>query len=131
MHIEIQTNGFELTAGLREHTERRLRFALSWASHDVRKVAVRLFDINGPRGGNDKRCRIQIPLPGTADVMIEDTEPDLYIAIDRAADRADRAVARLLERQRQHRHGTAKNAAPEESSDLADSGALTAASNHN
>ncbi|MDI6745836.1 MAG: HPF/RaiA family ribosome-associated protein [Rhodocyclaceae bacterium] len=131
MHIEIQTNGFDLTEGLREHTERRLRFALSWASHDVRKIAVRLFDINGPRGGNDKRCRIQIPLPGTPDVMIEDTEPDLYIAIDRAADRAERAVARRLERQREHRHGAVKIATSGDASDEQGIASASKASNPN
>ena len=36
MHIDIQARGFPLTEGLREHTERRLKFALSWASHDLR-----------------------------------------------------------------------------------------------
>ncbi len=118
MLIDIQTNGFDLTHGLREHTERRLRFALSWASQDVSKVAVRLLDINGPRGGNDKRCCIQIPLPGTADVMIEDTESDLYIAIDRAADRAERALARRLERQREHPRSSIKTAASADASAL-------------
>lgn len=131
MHIDIQTNGFDLTDGLREHTERRLRFALSWASHDVQKIAVRLFDVNGPRGGNDKRCRIQIPLPGTADVIIEDTESDLYIAIDRAADRAERAVARQLERQREHRHGAFKTAAPGDAGNEQDIGSVATASNPN
>jgi len=104
MRINIQTSGFKLTDGLREHTERRLQFALSWAVHDVRKVVVRLSDINGPRGGNDKRCYIQIPLPQKPDVIIEDTESDLYVAIDRAVDRAERAVARRLERLREHPH---------------------------
>lgn len=112
MRIDIQASGFELTDGLRQHTERRLQFALSWASHDVRKVMVRLSDINGPRGGNDKRCRIQIPLPRTPDIVIEDTESDLYVAIDRAAERAERSLARQLERQREHPHGSFKTAAP-------------------
>ncbi|HQS57429.1 MAG: 30S ribosomal protein S30 [Gallionellales bacterium 35-53-114] len=111
MRINIQTSGFKLTDGLREHTERRLQFALSWAVHDVRKVVVRLSDINGPRGGNDKRCYIQIPIPGRPDVVIEDTESDLYVAIDRAADRIERSVARRLERQREHAHGSFKTAA--------------------
>jgi ribosomal subunit interface protein len=111
MRIEIQASGFKLTDGLREHTERRLRFALSWAVHDVRKVVVRLSDINGPRGGNDKRCYIQVPLPHKPDVVIEDTEPDLYVAIDRAVDRAERAVARRLERLREHPHISLKTAA--------------------
>ena len=104
MRIDIQARGFELTEGLREHTERRLHFALSWASHGVRTVNVRLSDINGPRGGNDKRCRIKVPLPGGQAVVVEDTEADLYVAIDRAADRTERTVARRLERLREHHH---------------------------
>jgi ribosomal subunit interface protein len=104
MRIDIQARGFDLTQGLREHTARRLQFALGWSSHDVRSVSVRLFDINGPRGGKDKRCRIQVPFPGTPNVVIEDTEADLYVAIDRAAERAERAVARRLERMREYRH---------------------------
>ncbi len=104
MRINIQALGFDLTDALREHTQRRLRFALSWASQDVRKLTVRLSDVNGPRGGSDKRCRIRIPLPGTRGLVIEDTEADLYIAIDRAAERAERAVARRLERLRERRH---------------------------
>jgi len=104
MRIEIQAKGFLLTEALREHTERRIRFAFSWASGHVRKVMVRLSDINGPRGGSDKRCQIQIPMQSTNDIVIEDTEADLYIAIDRAADRAERTIARKLERDREHKH---------------------------
>lgn len=102
MRIDIKARGFDLTEGLREHTVRRLQFALGWANHDVRAINVRLFDINGPRGGKDKRCRIQVPFPGTANVVVEDTESDLYVAIDRAAERAERAVVRRLERLREY-----------------------------
>lgn len=104
MEFNIQASGFTLTDGLRQHTERRLRFALGWAGNDLRKVAVRLSDINGPRGGIDKRCKIQILLTGRKEVVIEDTEADLYVAIDRVAERADRAVARQLQRLREHHH---------------------------
>jgi ribosomal subunit interface protein len=104
MRIDIKASGFDLTDGLREHTVRRLQFALGWANHDVHAVSVRLADINGPRGGKDKRCRIQVPFPGTRNVVIEDTESDLYVAIDRAAERAERAVVRRLERLREFSH---------------------------
>lgn len=112
MQIFIQTQGFDLSPGLREHVERRIHFALDRASESVRKVSVRLSDVNGPRGGEDKRCRIQLGLPGAADVLIDATELDLYVAIDRAADRAGRTLARQLARQREYRHERPHGADP-------------------
>ena len=104
MRINIQARGFELTEGLRQHTERRLQFAIDWASDEVRTVKVRFSDINGPRGGQDKCCTIQIPIAGQRDVIIKDTEADLYVAIDRAADRIERSLSRKLERVREVQH---------------------------
>ena len=96
MQIDIQTHGFSLTGPLRDYTERRLRFALARAADRVRRITVRFFDINGPRGGIDKRCRIQVMLNGLGGVVIEDTETNLYLAIDRATDRIGRNVMRRL-----------------------------------
>lgn len=104
MQFDIRAHGFELTEGLREHAVRRLGFALDWARYDVNKVSVRLSDINGPRGGNDKRCQVRVSLPRVRAVVIEDTDADLYVAIDRAIDRAERSVARRLERLREYPH---------------------------
>lgn len=100
MQIEIRAHGFELTDGLRTHAERRLRFGLDWARHGVNKVILRFTDINGPRGGDDKRCLLRIPLPRMREVVIEDTAADLYVAIDRVIDRAARTLARRISRQR-------------------------------
>lgn len=99
MHIEIQARSFSLTDALRRHVERRLGFALS-RYQEIERIEVRLSDINGPRGGSDKCCHIQITLPRLAIVIIEDMEADLYVAIDRATERARRTVARRLARQR-------------------------------
>ncbi len=115
MNIHIQAQGFALTDRLREHTERRLRFALGWADDRLRQISVRLSDENGPRGGEDKRCRIQLTFPGAASVVIDDTEADLYVAIDRAVDRAGRSVARRLERQRDYRQGPSPAVIPVDS----------------
>ncbi len=104
MNIVIQANGFVLTEALKTYTEQRLVTALGWAGKRMRKLAVSLSDINGPRGGIDKRCKIQVQLGKGQDVVIEDTEADLYVAIDRAADRADRAVVRRVERMRDFAH---------------------------
>lgn len=101
MKVEIRGHGLELPQGLRTHAEKRLRFGLDWARHDVSKVMLRLTDINGPRGGNDKCCQLRIPLPGMRDIVIEDTAEDIRTAIDRAIDRAARTLERRLSRRRE------------------------------
>ena len=101
MKIDIRTQGFELTAGLQAHTERRIQFALDWARHDIHTIKLNFSDINGPRGGDDNRCHLRIPMPHMRDVIIEDTAADLYLAVDRAIDRAARTLERRLSRQRE------------------------------
>lgn len=96
MQIDIKARGFRLTEELRAQAERRVRFALGSTSGRVRGLVMRLADENGPRGGLDKRCTIRANLAGAPPVIIEQQEADLYVAIDRAADRAGRAVSRRL-----------------------------------
>ena len=100
MQIEIHARNFSLTQSLRSHIERRLDFAFSTRYDQIGRILVRLSDVNGRRGGNDKRCQIQVSLPGQADVVIEDIQTNLYVAISRAADRASRTVTRRLGRKR-------------------------------
>ncbi len=111
MQITIQTRGFSMTEALRLYVLQRVRFALGWAGLSMRKLAVVLSDINGPRGGNDKRCKIQVQLIGGKDVVIEDTEADMYVAIDRAAERADRVLVRRVQRMREVPHVSVARAA--------------------
>lgn len=120
MRIDIQARDFTLTYALRSHIERRLGYAFSSHYHYIECINVRLSDINGPRGGSDKRCHLHIVLPNHADVVVKDTESDLYVAIDRATDRARRAVTRNIVRQR---HKTIRSRtdtiAPEQSNAIA------------
>jgi putative sigma-54 modulation protein len=98
MKIDIETSDFPLTKALHSHAERRLRSAVNRGGERIRKIAMRLSDVNGPRGGADKRCRLQVVLTGLPDVVVEDTQADLYVAIDRATDRAGRALVRKIGR---------------------------------
>ncbi|HNV88649.1 MAG TPA: HPF/RaiA family ribosome-associated protein [Methylotenera sp.] len=107
MQFKIQTNGFALTDSLRSYTTRRMQFALDRNDGHIMSARVRLSDINGPRGGVDKCCQIDLALAGQNNIVIEDTEADLYVAIDRASDRCKRTLARRLERLREHSHDPA------------------------
>jgi putative sigma-54 modulation protein len=100
MQYDIQCLGFPTTDALTHHVRRRLGFGLTRHSARVARVVVRLGDENGPRGGVDKFCRIQVHLVDAAQVVINDCGPELYAVIDRASDRAARTVAKRLERAR-------------------------------
>jgi ribosomal subunit interface protein len=101
MNVQIRTRGIAMTEGLRSHVERRASFALDRFAERVTTVTVRFDDSNGPRGGVDKVCRVEVALRGSGPVRASDTHSDLYVAIDGALHRASRGVARALHRERQ------------------------------
>ncbi len=98
MQIGVQTRGFDLTEALRNYCERRMRFALGSSSARVRSALVRLTDENGPKGGIDKRCSIRVVLHEAPMVVVTQDDSDIYIAVDRAADRISRTISRRLGR---------------------------------
>ena len=98
MKYEIVARDFELTDSLCAYIEKCINFTFNGRFDQLKRICVHLSDINGPRGGIDKRCRIQISLPRLKDIVVEDTESNLYVAIDRAVDRAGRTVNRRLTR---------------------------------
>lgn len=100
MRIEIQASGFTLTESIQDYIQRRLSFALDHLRGRVRRVRVRLSDVNGDRGGIDKRCQLHVQLAETSDVVVADVQRDLYVAMTRAVDRAAGAIGRRLARLR-------------------------------
>ena len=103
MTITIHARGFDLTDGIHDHVHRRLRYALGRFSDRFTRVAVRLSDVNGPRGGVDKRCLVTVGVPGQPDVVVAASKTDLYEAVDRAASGAGRSLIKRLKRLRGYR----------------------------
>jgi hypothetical protein len=59
---------------------------------------VQIADINGPRGGEDKSCRIQVHLKRAAAVTIGERGENLLAVVARAVARAGRGVSRAASR---------------------------------
>lgn len=102
MKLDIRGHHLKVTDALQAYIERQLQFALSRFGARVSHVTVRVTDLNGPRGGVDKQCRMAAAVPSSGHIRAEVIDADLYTAIDRAADRIGRAVARELHRQPEH-----------------------------
>lgn len=100
MKVRIRARHLGDISRLRAHVLRRLEAALGRRRDRVQHATVRIEDENGPRGGADKRCRIQVLIPGVGEVFVAERHTDTFAAIDLAARRAARAVARTLARAR-------------------------------
>jgi putative sigma-54 modulation protein len=103
MHIEIYSKGFSVTRPLASFVNRRLASALDKNDLNVVDAQVRLIDINGPRGGVDKRCQCSVKIAGLPRVVALSTSSNMYAAIDGAADRLKRTIQRKMKRFHQHR----------------------------
>jgi ribosome-associated translation inhibitor RaiA len=65
---------------------------------------VRLFDVNGPRGGADKGCLITAHLTRSRRVLVASAlHEDLYGAIPHAFEKLRRALSSTLSRHRTQR----------------------------
>jgi ribosomal subunit interface protein len=105
MRVDIRGRGFELGESLRQHVERRARFAIGRFSPRIVTLSVRLVDTNGPRGGVDKSCVMTVRLQRLGEVHVSEQDDDPYVAVDRATERLGRAVARAIERRCEPRIG--------------------------
>ena len=85
-------------ADLRDLTERRVRFVLRRLGWLVPRAEVQMADVNGPRGGIDKRCQVELRTDGAGSVLVASVASDWRTALDTALARAARFLMRLWRR---------------------------------
>lgn len=100
MKLTMRARGIDLTDELRLLVMRRVRFSLTRQVAPATRVSVALFDVNGPRGGRDKRVLLRVLEPGLTERVIQEDGDDLVTTLDRAVDRMARSCARERERAR-------------------------------
>ncbi len=94
----IIAKGIDASQSLREYISETVDSALYWAQDSIHFITVRITDLNGPKGGKDKRCQIHLKVPGMPNVIVSEVSSSLSSAIGRAAQRASNVVERALDR---------------------------------
>jgi hypothetical protein len=105
MRIQIRFLGLHSSESLREYALRRIHLHMSRFGRELRGVVVRISDLNGPKGGVDKQCRITVQGPRVGSSTLDEVNGDVYAAVGSAVERVSRAVGRQLERARSLEHG--------------------------
>ena len=100
MQLNVQARPFKLTPALEASVAHNLSAVESRFGDRIRKVTVRMDDINGDKGGIDKRCRIVIDAQPRHTVVAQALTEDMYQSISVAARRAETALTRSLQRSR-------------------------------
>ncbi len=97
--IDIQVQHFSLTEAMESHIKNKLEPMHSHFGDRILSTHVHLSDVNGPKGGENKKCLVHVELQKLPTVVVEDTQESLYTSIDNCCHSAERAVRKSLERQ--------------------------------
>ncbi len=96
MKIDIQNCLTELDQSLEEDIQRRLRLALSKMAAYISSITFIISDAIDPNGKVEKHCFLTISLYRMPNIVIEETQADLYFVIDRVIHKATRTLSRKL-----------------------------------
>lgn len=97
MQVLFETRDPEATP-LRPLAERRARFVMRRIGWLVPRARVQLSDVNGPRGGVDKRCQVELSTDGHGRVVVTAIARDWRTALDEALARAAHTLRRAWRR---------------------------------
>ena len=83
---------------LRGYAARRLSFLLRRFEPHIRRITVRVHDLNGPRRGVDSRCSITADLIDGRRIFVNATTAWPFASVTQAAHRLSKAIRRGLRR---------------------------------
>jgi putative sigma-54 modulation protein len=107
MKIQIIEKSISLSESQRALVSRRLTAALDRFADKVCGLTVTFSDLNGPRGGDDKLCRVRMLLRENGEIVLSENSDAVESAVTRIADRAANTVQRLVERRRLYQRNAA------------------------
>lgn len=89
-----------MTPADRKYLKQKLDQKLAKLGSAVLRASVRVEDVNGPRGGVDKRCQIKVVLRGLPSMVVAEHHRSVKGAMDSALARTELAARRAIERRR-------------------------------
>jgi putative sigma-54 modulation protein len=99
--LDVRGHALPLTDALRQYATDHVAAKLAKHARAIQSVVIRVSDVNGTKGGEDKRCEVEVYLRRVpSPIVVAVTDHDLRAAMDGAGDRAKKTVGRTLARKR-------------------------------
>ncbi len=108
MQVKFESNDPE-GSKMQEVSLSRLSFVMRRMAWLISDAKVNLTDINGPHGGVDKRCRIELKTDTVGTVVITSLAQDWRGALEHALSRANQTLLRIWRRKNSNRRGALRN----------------------
>ena len=100
MKLIVQGKQMRVTAGMKRYAEEHLVQPLRrFYDNEAAELRVELGVVSRHRG-ESKECHLTLHMPGARTIQIEESTPDVYGALDVAADRLVRVAKKELARMR-------------------------------
>ena len=102
MQVNIHSEQVKLDKAIEAHIKRKIKLALSRVEPIISSISISLSDVfaKPTTTSNNSiaatRCCLTIIIGSSTSIKVEDTEIDLYYAIDRVIQKASRSIERIL-----------------------------------
>ncbi|WP_144392957.1 hypothetical protein [Pleionea sediminis] len=88
MYLSIQSNNITLNSLAKENIKKRARRVFSRVEDKIDKVLINVKDVNGPKGGPDKLCKVIIESTVSSTIVVTNRKQNLAAAVDLALTKA-------------------------------------------
>lgn len=104
MQIDIQTNEIELGQNFKRALKTKIKRLLQHNSRHIHQVNISLRDVNGPKGGDDKLCKVNIFAGRGKHILVSVREASALKAATLAIRKANNSLQRQLGKARVIEH---------------------------
>ena len=102
MELTVTNLNIDLCHENRSLIRQKTRQTFNKVCHSVQRIKVIINDINGPKGGKDKHCRVIIYAKGMPDIIITDNQTTVMAAVNIALSRARVTLLRKVKRKQKY-----------------------------
>ena len=104
MKIDIQAKQLKLGQTFKQNVKVKIRRLFQHNSEDVNRINITIADINGPKGGEDKVCKVNVSVGGGQNILVTAREASAYKAVTQAIKKASATLSRQRQKAKMIKH---------------------------